>query len=159
MRGPGHAGQTREVISLTAYRQDSIWDPRGVLAFLIAPLLPTLVYAFFSGENLVGFFTLAAAIAYLYTLIFALPLAYLLNRRRKISLLTTSIGAALVGALPWAVFVGYNMVGIYRRYGAEAAFTNLVAIFLMVSFFGAFGMATGLVWWFIACYGRTKPAS
>jgi len=146
------------VISLTRYRDDSIWDLRGALAFQLAPVLPPFLYALYSDENFGGVFFIGAVTCYLYTLVFGLPLAYVLNRRRKISLLTTAVGSFLIGALPWALFMTVMKVRSYMLYGLGVALENLAAVFRMIAFFGAFGLAAGLTWWFIACFRRTNPA-
>ena len=131
---------------LTRNREDSIWDRRGAAAFALAPLAPVLAYSLFTGENFMGAMMFGSLIAYGHLLILGLPLAALANWRRKISLLISAFGAAFIGMLPWAVFMGTNLIRSRAPMGSEA----IVAFIFSFGFFGSMGFIAGVAWWLIA---------
>ena len=139
---------------LTRYRQDSIWNRRGAAAFALAPLAPVLAYSLFGGENFLGSLMFGAVIAYAHLLILGLPLAAWVNLRRKISLLTSALGAAFIGLLPWLVFMSWSMFHSKGPMGGEA----IVAMFFSFGFFGSMGFIAGVVWWLILSLWVAEPA-
>lgn len=136
---------------LLAYRTDSIWDARGAAAFALAPMAPVLAYSLFTSENFLGSMMFGALIAYGHILVLGLPLAALVNWRRKISLLTSTLGAAFIGILPWAVFMGSSLLFNRHPMGSDA----IVALILSFGFFGSMGFIAGVAWWFIATLRKT----
>lgn len=137
---------------LTRYRDESIWDRRGVLAFALAPLAPVLLYSVFTSENFLGSLMFSALLAYGHLLVLGLPLAAVVNHYRKVSLLTSSVGGTLVGLLPWAVFMSYSMLRSPAHIGGDA----VVAMFFSFGFFSGMGLTAGFAWWWIACF---RPGS
>lgn len=136
---------------LTGYRQASIWDRRGAAAFALAPLAPALVYGLFTADNFLGATAMSALIAYGHMLFLGLPLAAWVNWRRKISLLTSALGAASVGMLPWLVFMIWSVLHSRAPMGSNA----IIAMFFSFGFFGSMGFIAGVTWWFIATPRRS----
>ncbi|HEY3858161.1 MAG TPA: hypothetical protein VGM47_00965 [Gammaproteobacteria bacterium] len=140
---------------LTRYREESIWTRRGAAAFALAPLAPVFIANIFSDENFLGAMMFGAVIAYGHMLVLGLPLAAWVNWRRKVSLLTSALGAAFIGLLPWAVFMGHSMLASPGAMGANA----LVAMIFSFCFFGGMGFIAGVAWWFISKPRRPTPIS
>ena len=139
---------------LTRYRQESIWNRQGLLAFALAPLAPTLGTALLGSDNFLAAVPLMAIISYGWTLVFGLPLAILLNRYRKISLLTCILGATSAGALPAASFIGLSLVQGQAHVDVGAIADTLP----FICFFSAMGLFAGIVWWWIACHKKSHVA-
>lgn len=138
---------------LTRYREESIWNSRGAMAFMFAPLSPVLLYSLFTGENFSGAMMFGAAIAYGHLLALGLPLAALVNWRRKVSLLTSALGATCIAMLPWAIFMGTSVFRSQAPMGSDA----IVALIFSFCFFGGMGFIAGVTWWFIATSRRSAP--
>ena len=64
---------------LTRYRDESIWDRRGAIEFVLVPLAPVLVYSMSTSENVLGSMMCGVAIAYAPKLVLGLPLAAWVN--------------------------------------------------------------------------------
>lgn len=135
---------------LTRYRQESIWDRRGAVAFALAPLAPVLAYSVFTSENFLGSMMFGAAIAYAHVLLLGLPLVAWVNLRRRVSLFTSAIGGLLTGMLPWTFFMSWSMLHSTAPMGGNA----MVAMVFSFCFFGSMGFIAGVAWWFIACYKK-----
>jgi hypothetical protein len=141
---------------LTQYRAESIWDRRGARAFVLAPLVPAFAFGLFSGSNFLGAMMFAAAIAYAHVLVLGLPLVWLANRGRRISLLTSAFGAAFIGMLPWLVFISWSIFHGPAPIGGNI----IVTMIFSFGFFGCMGGITGVFWWFIAMFWRsTAPVT
>jgi hypothetical protein len=136
---------------VTSYEQGSIWNRRGAAAFVLAPLVPVFFYSLSSGELFLSNMMFGAAIAYAYVLLLGLPLVAWFNLRRQISLLGCAIGGAIVGMLPWFVFMGFVTLRGRAPMDSNAIFAALSSF----GFFGSAGITAGIAWWFIACYKRS----
>jgi hypothetical protein len=136
---------------LTRYREGSIWDYRGRLAFALAPLAPALGTALLGSNNFLAAAPLMAIVSYGWMLVFGLPLAMLLNRYRKISLLTCLLGSTAAGALPSATFIGLSLARGQTPMDINAITETIPFIF----FFSGMGLFAGIVWWWIACYKKS----
>jgi hypothetical protein len=135
---------------LTGYKQESIWNRRGVLAFVLAPLVPVFFYSLSSGPLFLSNMLFGGAIAYAYVLLLGLPLVAWFNLRRKISLLGSAIGGAFIGMLPLLVVMGFALSRSRTPMDSNATFSALSSLRL----FGTMGLIAGVAWWFIACYKR-----
>lgn len=122
------------------------------MAFALAPLVASVVYTLLFGGPALGPLVLATIFAYLQMLALGLPLAFLLDRSRKISLLTSAIAGGITGALPWLVFLG---ITFFRSHQAGHPNPDEGPVLLVASvLFSSLGGIGGITWWFIACYKR-----
>jgi len=137
---------------LTSYRQESIWNRRGALAFALAPLASSVVYTLLFGGPALGPLLYSTLFAYLQMLVLGLPLAYLLDRARKVSLLTSAVAGGITGALPWLAFLG---ITFFRSHQAGHPNPDEGPVLLVASvLFSSLGGIGGVTWWFIACHKR-----
>ncbi len=127
---------------LTRYREDSIWDARGVLGFMLAPLVSGLILAYSLRAHSSDALMNAMSLSYMYSLMLGLPAAFLLNRFRKVSLFTTSLASMLMGGVSWL-----TILALFPGSGDEVAITL---------WFSIMGLAAGITWWFIACFKNTS---
>jgi len=133
---------------LTQYREGSIWDRRGVLAFALAPLVSSMIYTLLFGGPALGPLIFSTIFAYLQMLVLGLPLAFLLNRSRKVSLLTSAIAGGITGALPWMIFLG---ITFYRSHQAGHPNPDEGPVLMIASvLFSSLGGIGGISWWFIS---------
>ena len=141
---------------LTRYREESIWNRRGALAFALAPLVSSVVYTLLFGGPALGPLLFATIFAYLQMLVLGLPLAFLLDRSRKISLLTSAIAGGITGALPWLTFLG---IIFFRSHQAGHPNPDEGPVLMVASvLFSSLGGIGGVAWWYIACH-RKNPVT
>ena len=133
---------------LTRYREESIWNRRGAVAFALSPLAASLVYTLLFGGPALGPLIFATIFAYLQMLVLGLPLAFLLNRARKVSLLTSAIAGGVTGALPWLAFLGITMFRAHqdRHPNPDEGPVLMIASVL----FSSLGIIGGVSWWYIS---------
>jgi hypothetical protein len=141
---------------LTRYRQESIWDRRGATAFALAPLASSAVYTLLFGGPALGPLLYSTLFAYLQMLVLGLPLTFLLNRSRNISLLTSAIAGGITGALPWMTFIG---ITLFRSHQAGHPNPDEGPVLMIASvLFSSLGVIGGVAWWLIACH-KKRPVT
>jgi hypothetical protein len=144
---------------ITRYRAESIWNRRGAAAFALAPFISAFVYsALFTGDAFLSALPTIAIVSYLQTLVLGLPFAFLLNWRRKVSLLTTAISSGVAGALPWVLFLGNSVLRSQWGGGASNP-DNWIALLAALVIFGGLGGIGGVAWWFISKPPKPTPIS
>jgi len=123
------------------------------MGFLFAPMAPVLVYSLLMGENFGAVMIFGAVIAYAFMLVLGLPLVALLNWRRKISLLTSAVGAVFVGLVIWAAFFGTAIFESPTPMDAKDIFATIFSFCLFVGL----GLIAGVTWWIIVTSRRSTP--
>jgi hypothetical protein len=144
-------------------------------ALLVAPATPALVTAApgllsgASATSVLSIFAVASFVTYAHAVVLGVPAAWLLGRSSPLTLPRVVIAAFLIGALPLCGFTlhqeitmplgaAYEANGVVIRDDGRLTSAGLRDAVAGVLMAGAFGAATGLVWWLIAKAKLRKPS-
>jgi hypothetical protein len=147
---------------------------RLTFAFILAPLVPVAVYCapsllFDANINaLLAVVWISGLVTYGHAILLGIPAAIVLVRLRRLTLPRVLGAAFLIGAIPYTVWTIYNEVTMPPGGSFTANFEVLridghltrkgwVSIIDGIVLCGVLGMATGLVWWWIARASANKP--
>ena len=142
---------------LTRYRQDSIWDRRGITASCLAPLFPALLFATLAKGPFPFLAVMGIVIAYLQMLLCGLPLLSLLNWRRKVSPINVALVTIIAGALPWMVLLDSSIILDHLQHGQSLMQADESTFWIAPLVFGSYGLSAGFAWWVLA--SPLAPAS
>lgn len=118
-----------------------------LVAFVLAPLISTLIYPFASTDLPDDFIDLTVALLLFYffcsltTLVFGMPLYFLLRRFKLVSWWSTTLSGIIIGAIV-AVLVSLQNP-VHER---------------SLAFFCSVGAITGLAFWLIRYVGKKNSA-
>ena len=130
---------------------------RTIAAFSVAPAIPSVITGWPFDQRGIGFVVMSAAIAYLYTVCFSLPVYFWLRKRYKLQFLPVCAAAFLVGFIPTLVLFlllpnpdQASVGGVVTIKDGVRTLAGYTSIMKLATTFGLWGLASGVLWWLIA---------
>src|SRR5262249_47943954 len=147
---------------------------RLTFAFILAPLVPVAVYCMpglLFGENinsLLAVVWISGLVTYGHAILLGIPMAIVLVRLQRLTLPRVLGAGFLIGAIPYTGLIIYNEVTMPpgASYSANLEVLRIdghltrkgwVSMIDGIVLCGVLGIATGLVWWWIAKASANKP--
>jgi hypothetical protein len=132
--------------------------PRIISAFIISPaIIAAAATGILQPVNLLVIFSYAAVVTYAHTVLFAVPIYFLLQRMGWLRISTVLLSSVLIGVLPIGLVLFLGPYADYSVAGSDVHVENglrtITGIFsssLFALAAGGLGLATGIVWVLIA---------
>jgi len=155
---------------------------RLILASAVAPAVPALILSAFivgmtiaagnfdrlgSDVAFVAFF--AGVVSYAHAIVLGIPVALWLGRNGRLTLLPVLAYSALIGALPYSILMTWweldentgsvSFDGVAHTIDGTLTLDGWLNHAQVVLMFAGYGIASGLVWWWLAVRPAGKHAA